>query len=183
MQPTKPVSRPVSIPVIGWSTIMASIIMIAVDAMSLLSFNTLDSFNVDASVLNQYVPQGMQKVMDLYSYSRAWTMYGILFFAFTFVAGVQFVRLRAWGRKALEIVCWIGLFNALAETAMSYMIWRNMQETLSMVMRGVGGSQYSFINPLGFITIVLGFFLWLIPSVGMIIYLRRPIIRQSVNLP
>jgi hypothetical protein len=183
MQTSIPPSRPLSIPVIGWSTIMASVIMIAVDAMSLLSFNTLDSLNLDASMLSQYVPQGMKKVMDLYSYSRVWTCYGILFFGFALFAGIQFVRLRARGRKALEIVCWVGMFNAFVDTALSFIIWKNMQDTLSMIMRGAGGSQYSFINPLGFFTIVLGFFLWIIPSVGMVIYLRRPVIRQAVNLP
>lgn len=181
MQTTPPVSRPLSIPVIGWSTVMASVIMIAVDAMSLISFNTLDSFNLDSSLLNQYVPQGVKKVMDLYSYSRIWTCYGILYFGFALVAGVQFVRLRAWGRKALEIACWAGIFNALADTTLSFVIWKNMQDTLSMVMRGAGGSQYSFVSPLGFVTIVLGFFLWIIPSVGMVVYLRRPVIRQAVN--
>ena len=182
MQPTTPAFRPLSIPVIGWSTIMASVIMIAVDAMSLLSFSTLDSFNLDSSMLNQYVPQGMKRVMDLYSYSRVWTWYGIVFFGFALVAGIQFVRLRAWGRKALEVVCWVGIFNALADTTLSFLIWKNMQDTLSMVMRGAGGSQYSFINPLGFFAIVGGFFLWIIPSIGMVIYLRRSVIRQAVSL-
>jgi hypothetical protein len=161
---------------------MASVIMIAVNAMSLLSFNALDSFNLDSSLLNQYVPQGMKKVMDLYSYSRIWTLYGILFFGFALVAGIQFVRLRAWGRKALELVCWVGIFNAFADTILSFLIWKNMQDTLSMVMRSSGGSQYSFINPLGFFMIVLGFVLWLVPSVGMVFYLRRPAIRQAVSL-
>jgi len=182
MQTIIPPPRPISIPVIGWSTIIASVIMIAVDAVSLLSFNTLDSFNLDASMLRQYVPQGVKKVMDLYSYSRVWTWYGILFFGFALFAGIQFVRLKAWGRKALEIVCWVGIFNAFLDTTLSFLIWKNMQDTLSMVMRGAGGSQYSFINPLGFFTIVLGFFLWIIPSIGMVIYLRRPVIRQAVNL-
>ena len=183
MQTTPPLSRPFSIPVIGWSTIMASVIMIAVDAMSLFSFNTIDSLNLDASMLSQYVPQGMKKVMDLYSYSRVWTGYGILFFGFALFAGIQFVRLSALGRKALEIVCWVGIFNAFVDTTLSFLIWKNMQDTLSMLMRGTGGSQYAFINPLGFFTIVLGFFLWIIPSVGMVIYLRRPVIKQAVNLP
>ena len=181
MQTAIPASKPLSIPVIGWSTIMASVIMIAVDAMSLLSFNTLDGFNLDSSMISQYVPQGMKKVMDLYSYSRIWTWYGMVFFGFALVAGIQFVRLRAWGRKALEIVCWVGIFNALADTTLSFLIWKNMQDTLAMVLKGMGGSQYSFINPLGFFTIVIGFFLWIVPSFGMVVYLRRPVIRQAVS--
>jgi hypothetical protein len=182
MQAATPASRPLSIPIIGWSTVMASIIMIAVNAMSLISFNSLDSFNLDSSIVSQYIPQGIKKVTDLYSYSRVWTWYGILFFAFTLVAGFQFVRLRAWGRKALEIVCWVGILNAVTDTTLSWLIWKNMQDTLSMIMRGAGGSQYTFVNPLGFFMIVLGFFMWIIPSVGMIVYLRRPAIRQAANL-
>jgi hypothetical protein len=182
MQPTSPPVRPLSIPVIGWSTVMASIIIIAVNVVSLLSFNSIDSYNLDSSLLNQYMPQGAKKVMDLYSYSRVWTFYGIAFFGCALVAGYQFARLRAWGRKTLEILCWVGLINGLTDTALSFMMWKNLQDTLSMVMRGAGGSQYSFINPLGLFAIILSFFLWLIPSIGMIIYLRRPAIRQAASL-
>jgi hypothetical protein len=62
------------------------------------------------------------------------------------------------------------------------MIWENMQETLSMALRGLGGGQYSSINSLGLTTIVVGFFLWIIPSGAMIVYLRRPKIVQAVSL-
>jgi hypothetical protein len=72
MQTPAPASRPISIPVIGWSTIMASVIMIAVDLMSLVSYNSLESLNLDSSMLSQYVPQGVKKVMDLYAYSQVW---------------------------------------------------------------------------------------------------------------
>ena len=173
-----------SITVIGWTTVIASAIMIVVNAMSLLSFTMLDTLdlNVNMPLVSQYVPQSMKKVMDLYRYSRWWTGYGILFFGFALVAGFQFLRFRAWGRKALEIACWIGLANAVVDSTLSYAIWKNMQDTLSMALRGLGGGQYSYINPLGFVTIVVGFFLWIIPSVGMIIYLRRPAIRQAASL-
>lgn len=158
--------------------------MILVDAVSLLSSSMLDALdlNMNMPLISQYVPQSMKMVIDLYRYSTWWTGYGILFFGFVLVAGVQFVRLRAWGRKALEIACWVGLFNAVVDSALSYLIWKNMQDTLSMALRGLGGGQYSYVNPLGLFTIVVGFFLWIIPSVGMIIYLRRPATRQAVSL-
>jgi hypothetical protein len=183
MQTTSPASRPMSIPVVGWSTVIGSAIMIAVDLVSILSYNSLDSLNMDASLVSQYVPDGAKKVMSLYSYGRIWNIYSIFFFGAALLAGFQFARLKAWGRKALGIVCWVGVFNAFVETMLSFVIWKNMQDTLSMVMRGAGGSHYSFINPLGFITIVVGFLLWIIPSVAMIFYLRRPAVRQAVNLP
>ena len=179
-----PAPRIPSINIIGWTTVVASAIMIVVNAMSLLSYSVLNSLDMNQNMpmLSQYVPQSMQKVISLYRYSRWWTGYGLAFFVFVLIAGMQFLRLRAWGRKALEISCWIGLFNAFVDSVLSYMIWSNMQDTLSMVMRGLGGGQSSYINPLGFFTIVLGFFLWIIPSAAMIVYLRRPNIREAVSL-
>ena len=173
-----------SIAIIGWTTVIASAIMIVVNVTSLLAYSMFDSLDqsLTTPLLSQLLPQSMKKVVDLYRYSRWWTAYGIFYFAFVLVAGVQFLRLQAWGRKALEIACWIALFNALVDTALSYLIWQNMQETLSMALKGLGGGQYSSINSLGLITIVVGFFLWIIPSAAMIVYLRRPQIMQAVSL-
>jgi len=184
MDMTGTAPRPPSITIIGWTTVIASAIMIVVNAMSLLSYSMLDTLdlNMNMPLVSQYVPQSMKKVIDLYRYSRWWTGYGIVFFGFVLVAGVQFLRLRAWGRQALEIACWIGLLNAVVDSALSYLIWKNMQDTLSIALRGLGGGQYSYINPLGLFTIVVGFILWIVPSAGMIFYLRRPSIRQSVSL-
>ncbi|HTY38339.1 MAG TPA: hypothetical protein VMH23_14570 [Bacteroidota bacterium] len=166
------------------STVIASAIMIVIDIMSLISSTSLDSLDLNGAMpmLSQYVPQSMNKVIDLYRYSRWWTVYGIIFFGFALIAGMQFFRLKAWGRKALETACWIGLFNGLVDMTLSYMIWKNMQDAFSMAMRGLGGGQYSFVNPLGMVTIVIGFLLWIIPSVGLILYLRRPAIRQAASL-
>jgi hypothetical protein len=177
-------SRPSSITVIGLTTVASSAIMIVVGAMSLLSSTMLETLDSQSAMplLSQYVPQSMKRVIELYRYSRWWTVYGVLFFGFVLVAGVQFLRLRAWGRKALEIACWVGLFNAVVDAGLSYVLWKNMQEAFSMALRGLGGGGNSYVDSLGLITIVVGFILWVLPSVGMIIYLRRPIIRQIVNL-
>jgi hypothetical protein len=173
-----------SIPIIGWSTIFASALMILVNVTSLFTTSALDALNMsfDSPVFAQYVPQSMKSMLDLYTYSRWWTWYAVLYFAFVLAAGVQFVRLRSWGRSALEAACWIGIMNALVDTFLSYEIWSNMQETFNMVLRSMGGVHSSYLNPLGFFTIVLGFFLWVIPAVGLIIYLRKPVIRQTVSL-
>jgi hypothetical protein len=173
-----------SMTMIGWTTVVASAIMIVIDVMSLVSYSMLDSLDLTGTMpmLSQYVPQSMKKVMDLYSYSRWWTGYGILYFGFVLSAGVQFLRLRAWGRKALELACWVGLFNAVFDSLLSFLLWKNMQEAFSTALQGLGGGQYSYLNPLGLFTIVVGFFLWVIPAAGMIIYLRRPAIRQAASL-
>ncbi len=184
METTASAPKLPSITIIGWSTIIASAMLIVVNIVSLVSYSMFDTLGLDLNspALSQYVPQSMRKVMDLYSYSRWWTWYGIFFFIFVLITGIQFLRLRAWGRKALEVACWVGLLNAFVDSMLSFWIWQNMQETLSMVMRGMGGGQYSYVNPLGLFTIIVGFFLWIIPSAVMIVYLRRPKIREAVNL-
>jgi hypothetical protein len=174
--------KPTSVLVIGWSSIIASGIMVLVNLVSLLSFGAYDTLGLNSPLLTPYLPQATKKVMDLYRYSRMWTVYGIFYFLFVLVAGVQFLRLRAWGRTAMEAACWIGLLNAVVDTLLSYLMWQSMQETLSAVLRGLGGGQYSYLNPLRFFTIVAGFFLWVIPCGLMIVFLRRPKIREAVSL-
>jgi hypothetical protein len=174
--------KPTSVIVIGWCTVIASGIMVLVDLVSLLSFSAYDTLGLNSPLLAPYLPQAMKKVTDLYRYSRIWTAYGIFYFMFVLFAGIQFLRLRAWGRAAMEAACWIGLLNAVVDTLLSYAMWHNMQETLSEVLRGLGGGQYSYLNPIGFFTIIAGFFLWVIPCGLMIVYLRRPKIREAVKL-
>jgi hypothetical protein len=184
MDTPSPATKPVSIAVIGWSTVAASAIIFVVNIVSLASYSVLDLVEVklDSPLIAQFVPESMKKMIDLYAYSRWWTWYGIVFFAFVFVAGIQFVRLRAWGRKAMEIACWLGIANAFVDTFLSYQIWSMTQETLTTALRAMGGGHSAYVNPLGFFLIILGFLLWIIPSAGLIIYLRRPIIKQFVSL-
>jgi len=174
-------TKPTSVIVIGWCTIIASGIMVLVNLVSLLSFGAYDTLGLNSPLLAPYLPQATKKVMDLYRYSRMWAVYGIFYFLFVMVAGIQFLRLRAWGRAAMEAACWIGLLNAVVDTLLSYIMWHSMQETLSAVLRGLGGGQYSYLNPLGLFTIVVGFFLWVIPCGFMIVFLRRPKIREAVS--
>jgi hypothetical protein len=173
-----------SIPIIGWSTILASALMLLVNISSLITTSALGALdlNFNSPVFSQYVPQSLKSMLDLYTYSRWWTWYGVLYFGFVLVAGVQFVRLRGWGRSALEVACWIGIANALVDTYLSYEIWSGMQDAFNIVLRSMGGAHSSYLNPLGFFMIVLGFLLWVVPSIALVMYLRRPIIRQTVSL-
>lgn len=149
-----------------------------------MSSSALDklSASVDTALIGQYVPQSMQTVLSLYTYGRWWTWYGVLFFLFVLVAGVQFVRLKASGRTMLETACWIGFFNASVDTYLSFEIWSSTREALSMALQSMGGGHSTYLDPVAFFLIVLGFFIWIIPAAGLIFYLRRPIVRQTVSL-
>jgi hypothetical protein len=116
---------------------------------------------------------GMESVTEIMQYSRIWSFYTILYFCFVFLGSIEFVRYQIVGRIILEIACWVGMVNACIDSFLSYILWKNMQTALSsvtgMMEMGLGN-----LNPLGMTTIILGFLLWIIPTIGMIVYLRKP---------
>jgi hypothetical protein len=116
---------------------------------------------------------GMDTLTAIFQYSRVWSVYTILYFLFVFIGSIQFIRFHAVGRIILEIACWVGMLNACIDTFLSYILWKNMQSALSAVT-GTMGMGLGNLNPLGMATIILGFFLWIIPTIGMIVYLRKP---------
>ena len=169
---------PRSISVVGWSTILFSIIIILTEFFSLLS-NPMEQLNVLFSTFPQ-ARNGMESFTELFQYNLLWSIYTILYFFVVLVGAIQFVRLRAIGQTILEIACWIGMVNACVDSLLSYILWKNMQAALSSVMVTMGIS-LGYINPLGMITIILGFFLWVIPSIGMILYLRSPHLKALMS--
>lgn len=169
---------PRSIFVVGWSTILFSIIIILTEFFNLLS-NPMEQLNVLFSAFPQ-ARNSMESVTELFQYNRIWSIYTILYFFGVLAGAVQFVRLQEIGRKILEIACWVGMVNACADSLLSYIFWKQMQTALSSLMGNMGMS-LGYVNPLGTITIILGFFLWIVPSIGMILYLRSPKIRALMK--
>jgi hypothetical protein len=169
---------PRSISIIGWSTILFSIIIILSEFFNLLS-NPMEQLNGIFSTFPQ-ARNSIESVRELFQYNHIWSIYTILYFLVVLAGAIQFVRIQAIGRTILEIACWIGMINACVDSLLSYILWKNMQAALSSVMGSIGMS-LGYINPLGMITIILGFFLWIIPSIGMILYLRRPKIKEIMK--
>jgi hypothetical protein len=169
---------PRSISIIGWSTILFSIIIILSEFFNLLS-NPMEQLNGIFSTFPQ-AQNSIESVTELFQYNHIWSIYTILYFLVVLAGAIQFVRIQAIGRTILEIACWIGMVNACVDSLLSYILWENMQAALSSVM-GTMGMSLGYINPLGMITIILGFFLWIIPSIGMILYLRSPKIKANMK--
>ncbi len=169
---------PRSIYIIGWSTILFSILMIFTEIFSLLS-NPMEQLNAIFATFPQ-ARKGMESITELFQYSLPWSIYTILYFAAVLGGAIQFVRLRALGRTILEFACWVGMVNACIDTLLSYIMWKKMQAALSVVM-GTMRINLDQINPWGTITIIISFFLWIIPSIGMILYLQNPKIKAAMK--
>ncbi len=175
-----------SVNIFGWSTICISVILIASQFLSLVIANSVDQV---AGLLEGYpgLKTGiLGAMMDMFEYNRIWSIYSICYFLGTLIGGIQFVRFRESGRRILEIACWIGLLNACVDTAMSFNFWKEMENVMGTVVGGMG-LPLNQLNPLGIGAIVVGFFIWVIPSLGIIFYLRRPSLRvlmiQKTNSP
>jgi hypothetical protein len=163
-----------SVRFVGWSTAFFSIIMILFEISHLLS-NPMDQI----STVFQMIPQaksGIDAIAELNLYSRMWSVYTIIYFWFVFFGSIQFIRFRAIGRMMLEIACWIGMVNACVDSFLSFTLWKQMQTAL-LNIPGTLGMGLGNLNPLGMITIIFGFFLWIIPTIGMILYLRKPALK------
>jgi hypothetical protein len=167
-----------SIRIIGWSTALFSIIIILSEISNLLT-DPMEQFNMVFNMFPQ-AKSGMDAMTDIFQYSRIWSVYTILYFWFVFFGSIQFIRFQEVGRMVLEIACWIGMLNACIDSFLSYILWKNMQTALSAVT-GTMGMGLGNLNPLGITTIILGFFLWIIPTIGMIVYLRKPGLKALMN--
>jgi len=166
---------PRSISVIGWSTILFSIIIILTEFFSLLS-NPMEQLNAVFITFPQ-ARNGMESLTDLFQYNLLWSIYTILYFFVVLVGAILFVRFHVIGRTILEIACWVGIVNACVDSLLSYILLKKMQATLSSAM----GMSSGYINPLGTITIILSFLLWIIPSIGMILYLQNTKIKAAMK--
>ncbi len=165
-----------SVLVFGWATIIASAILILSQVLNLAITGSVDQV---AGLFGGY--SGLKSttlgpVMDMLTYNRIWSMYSVVYFACTFAGGIQFVRFHESGRKILEIACWIGFLNACVDTTMSYIFWKSMESAMDAVAGGLGLT-VGQLGPFGLGAIVVGFFIWVIPSIGIIIYLRRPSVK------
>jgi hypothetical protein len=163
-----------SVRIIGWSTALFSIVIILSDIVSVMT-DPMDQLNMVFNMFPQ-AKSGTDGIRQLFQYSRMWSIYSILYFTYVFIGSVQFIRFKAIGRLMLETACWIGLMNACVDTCISYLLMKRMQEALSAVT-GIMGMGARNFNPFGLVAIVLGFILWIVPTIGMIVYLRRPALK------
>jgi hypothetical protein len=126
------------------------------------------------NTLVEFFPQARaarDSMSDVILYSQIWSIYTIFYFFVVLVGAVFFVRYLEKGRRILEIACWIGLINACSDSILSYIQWKYLHSAFTSAIKTMGGGLGNLFL-LGMIPIILGFFLWIIPSIVMIVYFR-----------
>ncbi len=157
---------------VGWSIAIFSVIMMLWESVGLLTSSAAEDL---VNVLNTMPGGGASATATALAtmhYDRAWSVYAIVYFAFTLTASVLFLRDHPRGRRLLAIACWVGIANGIADTTVSMMLWNRMEQALTSL---VGPMSVRFLswNPFGLVLILAGFILWLIPTVALLVYLRR----------
>lgn len=170
---------PRSILLIGWSTAFAAIAMMVMNIASLTSSAALEELIPSSLFLNGQAPPSLQAVLDVYELGRYWMMFTTLFFVFVLVAALQFLRLRSWGRQALEAACWIGIMGGVVDAVFSYSSWNAMRIAMSDLMGQYGGG-LAGAQQLGVVSILLGFLLWGIPCVALMVFVRSAAAKQAM---
>lgn len=165
---------------LGWSLIIVSIVVIISECVSLFFYNPISQIDFLIRIFPHSHVEALETLTDMFQYSRAWSIYTILYFIAVFIGAIQFVQFRAAGRTLLEIACTIGIINACVDTYLSYSIWKNMQNMMSTFLVNIS-IPLENLNPFGIVTIIAGFFLWIVPSIGLIIYLRRPALKALMK--
>lgn len=175
---SKPTIR--TIRILGWSAIIISMVVIISESASLLFYNPMGQLDFVIQSYPQLHLETLRSYTNIFQYSRIWSIYSILYFVVVLFGAIQFVQFRATGRALLEIVCNIGILNAFVDTYLNYHIWKNMQ-TIMVSFMGNMGIPLRNLNPFGMVTIIGGFFLWIVPSIGLILYLRRPSLKALMK--
>jgi hypothetical protein len=167
-----------SVRIIGWSSILFSVIIILSEVSNIFT-NPMEQLNIVFNMIPQ-AKSSMDIMTDMFQYSHIWSVYMILYFSFVFVGSTLFIRFQATGRMILEIACWVGMMNACIDSFLSFVLWKNMHAALSSVT-GTMGMNLGDLYPISIITIILGFFSWIIPTIGMIVYLRKPALKALMK--
>ncbi|MGB2867040.1 MAG: hypothetical protein WBD36_01195 [Bacteroidota bacterium] len=175
-------TRPVSVRIVGIPLLVVAFVSIILNVSNLVLPNELESGLKMLHQISRMPDSTMEESLyGLITLSRILAGVEILYFLVAAIGAVGFLQLREWGRKILEIGCWVGLGFGAGETVLSYTIWREMQLSLAGLLKSLGAGQYTLATPLGMAAILLGLLLWVVPTVGIGVYLRRPNVRALMT--
>jgi hypothetical protein len=158
---------------IGWSAIAISIIAIASESVNLLHYDPLRQLVSILRMLPQQHREELSGPIDAFRYNRIWSIYAVLYFIFVLIGAIQLVRFRASGRILLECAATVGILNACLDAYLNYILWKNLGAMMSSII-GRSGMSLENLNPFGMLSIAGSFALWIVPSILLIIYLRKP---------
>ena len=99
--------RPTSITVIGWLSIVIAGLTIISTIIGLAFFILIQQMGAGIPPVPEEIPVPFKLSCIIYRNFIPLVVAQIAFATFVLIAGIQFLKLRAWARTALEVVCWL----------------------------------------------------------------------------
>jgi hypothetical protein len=185
--------RLVSVTVIGWIFIAVAALGILSGLMTLLmyaSMKQIEGFEFPPSREDMLGPATSEMppvlvavfgaVPVFFRYFDAMIIFQILFAIFTLIAGIQFLKLQAWARAALEFISWWGLVGLICFYAFWLAVWISVGRMMSAIPMAEGGPPPFFLV-FGGIAATLTLLFWAIPHIVVIKFLRGRTIREATS--
>jgi hypothetical protein len=155
--------RPRSVTIIGWTFLVLALLRILVDSLSCIVWKVGNAEPVVAF----FIPRGVRGVdeLALRHLPSVLAVQGTVAAAVAFIA-YRLLSLRAWARRALEVVCGIAIVVAAAIAVALSMEWRRL--AAGPESNGVAAVVVALLA----LSVVLGRVIWT---------LRRPMVRRAFH--
>jgi hypothetical protein len=101
--------RPTAITVIAWIFIVGAILMIVSSSLGFLAFTVIKQKVDEMPPIAEVLPHQFLIMNIIYRSFGILVLLQVALTIFALIASIQFLRLRAWARSALEIISWLGL--------------------------------------------------------------------------
>jgi hypothetical protein len=165
-----------SIAVIAWSYILLALFVILFSGLSVFGSTYV---NQQMETMPDEILESIPGVLFIMQHSGSLLILQTICAIFMLIAGIEFLRLRAWARTAVEILSWLCIVFAVMIVLFFIMTWLNISSQMMAFEDNDGTS--SALNVLGIGVGIVLMVLFVIPLLMMIRALRGKAIRDAVS--
>lgn len=172
--------RPTSVTVIGWIFIVVAVLMILGGAMGLVAFSFIHpSGGSTVPPMPKDVGRTFAVMSIVFQYFGLLASLQIVFAIFILIAGIQFLKLRAWARIALEIVSYLGLIYTVGFGTFWVVSWISVTSRFPVAESTVGPP--ALFNIFGAVMGIVVIAVCVVPLIVIIKFLRGETIKEAVS--
>jgi hypothetical protein len=169
--------RPTAVTVIGWIFITNAILMILTGGMGFMAFSFIHRMAGDIPAFPAKFSQHMRVMQIIFQHFGILALSQIAFAIFMLIASIEFLKLRAWARNALEIISWIGLVYVVGFGI--FWVTALLDVTSSMHVAEGSHNVQSLFGIFGAVMGALVMAVWAVPLIIIIYFLHKKTLRET----
>jgi hypothetical protein len=170
-----PEKKTASIAVIAWSYILLALFVILVSGLSICGSQYI---NQQIETMPNEILESLPGMGFVMQYSGPLLILQTIVALFMLIAGIEFLRLRAWARTAVEILSWLCIVFAVVIALFFIMTWTNI---VSQMMAFEENGTSSTLNILGIGVGIILMVIFVIPLLMIVRALRGKAVRDAVS--